>query len=695
MLTCNRTRRHALSVILLIAVLLTLLPVLPAYAAPELIADLVVFDSDTAGDWSVRSNLQVGEPVYGDREYLLTALPAGMEGMDWIRAANSIKNYAGDPWLSFTITEDAYVYVMYTDEIVEPSAWLAEQGWYNTYLTVTSEANTYLVYRKKIEGGTELTLGNNGVDMDKSAYWIAAAPVDAPQPGLITDFEVFIEFENSNTGGNIKDEWLHKIDIQVGDLLYSDRDFLIDYLPPNMAGVEWLQAANSAKRYEGAQTDPWLQFTVAADSIVYVCEDTKIGDLPAWMGDFEKTTESFSAFTGEATDFKIYRKVALAGETLTFGHYGGDDNCIYTILVTPLNAPQIGEDRIPDPDNPPLGPGYAPLTVTINGAAFTGNEAVSAPIQFGRVPMLPIGAVAELFGYTVEWSDVIGVQKITGGGRTVFVTTGAPEVGTIDGTDYPLRVLSREMPDGLLVDFGFVCDALGLRGVYDYAKGTLTIDQGLAYDSLPLTISGSVVDPAGELPPEADELQDIETKELWTIDGAINEEERWVGVGDEAWIAYDLGASTNIGAVQIAWYAGDARNWVFEIEVSADANAWTKVFSGISGGISNELETFQIPETGARYIRYLGHGNTGGSVYNSVTQFAVLGGEGTPIPLPEAEVPATPVPTAAPPAATQTPAPAAQETASTPVGLIVGIIAGALVLIVIIVILVRRGKAKK
>ncbi|TET41109.1 MAG: hypothetical protein E3J66_05840, partial [Dehalococcoidia bacterium] len=63
----------------------------------QLISNLIINDSDNAVDWSIQTNLQVGNQHYGDRDYLLTSVPSFLLGSKWIRTAADSKKYTQDP----------------------------------------------------------------------------------------------------------------------------------------------------------------------------------------------------------------------------------------------------------------------------------------------------------------------------------------------------------------------------------------------------------------------------------------------------------------------------------------------------------------------------------------------------------------------------------------------------------------------
>jgi hypothetical protein len=109
-----------------------------------------------------------------------------------------------------------------------------------------------------------------------------------------------------------------------------------------------------------------------------------------------------------------------------------------------------------------------------------------------------------------------------------------------------------------------------------------------------------------------------------TVDGSLAT--RWSANGDPQWIRFDLGASRTISFVKLAWYKGDTRVAHFDVEVAAAAGGpWTPVLAGArSNGNSLALQTHDFPDTPARYLRILGHGNSA-NLWNSITEAEVWG----------------------------------------------------------------------
>ena len=108
-----------------------------------------------------------------------------------------------------------------------------------------------------------------------------------------------------------------------------------------------------------------------------------------------------------------------------------------------------------------------------------------------------------------------------------------------------------------------------------------------------------------------------------TVDGSLST--RWSASGDGQWIRYDLGSTKTVEYLKIAWLNGDSRVYTFDLQKSSDGSTWTTIASGLqSGGTSTALQTFNITDSSARYIRYVGHGSSA-NLWNSVTELEIWG----------------------------------------------------------------------
>ncbi len=110
------------------------------------------------------------------------------------------------------------------------------------------------------------------------------------------------------------------------------------------------------------------------------------------------------------------------------------------------------------------------------------------------------------------------------------------------------------------------------------------------------------------------------------IDGSLST--RWSAEGDGSWIRFDLGSSTKIGSIGIAWLKGDQRKSTFTVQTSSNASSWTTVVAQRqSSGATTSLEAYDFTDLTARYVRVVGYGNTVND-WNSITEAALYGADG-------------------------------------------------------------------
>ena len=107
-----------------------------------------------------------------------------------------------------------------------------------------------------------------------------------------------------------------------------------------------------------------------------------------------------------------------------------------------------------------------------------------------------------------------------------------------------------------------------------------------------------------------------------TVDGSLTT--RWSASGDGQWIRFDLGSTKTAKLVKVAFYSGNTRTSTFDVQVSTDGVNFTTLQSYTSSGTTLSLETFDIADSPARYVRLLGHGNSA-NLWNSYTEVEVWG----------------------------------------------------------------------
>jgi unsaturated chondroitin disaccharide hydrolase len=146
-----------------------------------------------------------------------------------------------------------------------------------------------------------------------------------------------------------------------------------------------------------------------------------------------------------------------------------------------------------------------------------------------------------------------------------------------------------------------------IYGDYFFLEAMLRLRRlAAAGDSLPVAgVSASADD--GNVPANA-------------VDG--NLATRWSAQGDGQWLRLDLGSPQAVTKVTVAPYRGNERATRFDLEASLDGTTWTPLGAELAGGTTTAPETYDVTDTVARYVRYVGHGATGTN-WNSVTEIAV------------------------------------------------------------------------
>lgn len=105
-----------------------------------------------------------------------------------------------------------------------------------------------------------------------------------------------------------------------------------------------------------------------------------------------------------------------------------------------------------------------------------------------------------------------------------------------------------------------------------------------------------------------------------TLDNDLNT--RWSALGDGQWIQYDLGTSYSVDALKISFFRGDQRTAHIAIQVSTDSNNWITLFDGDQPNLTTALQTFDLNDTQAQYVRIVGHGNSSNN-WNSLTEVEI------------------------------------------------------------------------
>lgn len=159
----------------------------PVYTG-HMIASVKVHDLANAENWSIREELAVGKPIYGDRDFTFTTVPACIQGAEYVSTACNSKSTSGD-LAELTAGEDIVLYALvdmrlYTEQGIKP-AWLNDWQHCNDIVT-SSNTVIYEMYSCEVPRGQTITLGSNMTGNTVVNYLVAAVPRIEVTPSVTT-----------------------------------------------------------------------------------------------------------------------------------------------------------------------------------------------------------------------------------------------------------------------------------------------------------------------------------------------------------------------------------------------------------------------------------------------------------------------------------------------------------------------------
>ncbi|MCI0439837.1 MAG: fibronectin type III domain-containing protein, partial [Chloroflexi bacterium] len=261
----------------------------PPENSDSLIANLTVASGKSYQ--IVENGLSSGETLYIDRPYTFTSVPQALQGAAYIRTANDDKSRTEADFLSFTLAQDARVYVAYDTRASQLPQWLSD--WTDSgEILGTTDIVDRLVFFKDFAAG-EVVLGGNlaaGAAGPESKYTVAATPTDGgdpPPPPPSDDGDSGPIISNlivaSGRSYEIVDNGLSS-----AEAVYIDRFYTFTEIPQALQGAAYIRTANDDKARTEAD---FISFTLAQDARVYVAYDTRASQLPQWLWDWTDSGE--------------------------------------------------------------------------------------------------------------------------------------------------------------------------------------------------------------------------------------------------------------------------------------------------------------------------------------------------------------------------------------------------------------------
>jgi hypothetical protein len=286
---------------------------------------------------------------------------------------------------------------------------------------------------------------------------------------------------------------------------------------------------------------------------------------------------------------------------------------------------------------------------TTEGEAWAANNAVDASTTTRWASaavdptwiMVDLGAVYSFNQVVLQWEAAYGksyaIQTSTNGmsWTTIYETTsgvGGKETLAVNGTGRYVRMYGTARGIGYgysLFDFQVNNNPVASSSSVAVVSSSKSSSKSSSSSSLPSSVASSsrssvassVASSSENLalnrPAVASTTQDG-LPVVNAFDGNANT--RWGSAWNNAeWVYVDLGASYDINKVVLNWEGAYGKS--YEIQTSADAITWTKIYGTTNG--NGGVETLNITGTG-RYVRMFGIERGTGYGY-SLYEFAVQG----------------------------------------------------------------------
>ena len=254
------------------------------------------------------------------------------------------------------------------------------------------------------------------------------------------------------------------------------------------------------------------------------------------------------------------------------------------------------------------------IDIKVNGKFIYSDV---APVIINDRTLIPMRAIFEKLGVDVTWDEASATATAVKDGHTVKITENS-NTAYIDGNATELDVPAMILDGRFVVPVRFVSESFGAEvGWQEYGK-IVSIKKSASSGNS--NILGSIaIQKATQSGDDGNGgvISNSYDNDLTT---------RWAAEGKDgtAWGVYDLGQTYKLSKVMLAYHNGISRVYTFDIAVSNDGTNYTNVITGgKSSGKTDELESYDLGGVEARYVKYIGQGNTA-NLWNSVTEIVFV-----------------------------------------------------------------------
>ncbi len=250
-------------------------------------------------------------------------------------------------------------------------------------------------------------------------------------------------------------------------------------------------------------------------------------------------------------------------------------------------------------------------------------------VYLGADPMVidgnvlaPVEGIGRQLIAKVDYNESTGSTTVTKGNNVVELTRDS-KTAYVNGESVEMPAAAAIADGKLYAPLRFLAEALGGRVEWNEAATTVSISINL----------GRVFPPQVDIP-NVLPIYDVvsfdgdRSVENTLIDDSYNN--RWtVSCTKEGtvWSVYDLGGSKYLDSAYIGFhYGSSSRKYVFSLAVSEDGVNYTTVLDHAQSsgkGEREELEKFKLNGIRARYVKYIGYGNTE-NMWSNVYMMALI-----------------------------------------------------------------------
>ena len=264
--------------------------------------------------------------------------------------------------------------------------------------------------------------------------------------------------------------------------------------------------------------------------------------------------------------------------------------------------------------NKTFEPGTVPVVEGV-GVKLNGNYLYSdvPPTVVNDRTLVPMRAIFEALNAEVTWDGTTNTAQAKNSYTSIQLTEGQTQA-FINDQPYELDVPAQIINDRFLVPIRFVSEALGATVTWDGFSDCVNI-------------TARVETKKWDIPDQVEIKSAVQSGDdgegntiINSFDGLLST--RWApeGKDGDAWGVYDFGAVYSLDKVYLSYHNGNQRVYTFSIAVSEDGVNYTTVLENKkSSGTTLELETYDLGGAKARYVKYIGGGNSV-NLWNSLTE---------------------------------------------------------------------------